>query len=53
VTTLNGVAALIGFATFREEQFVAYTLMVAFAVIMHVELSQGSRQWAWAKQDQL
>ena len=41
--TLHGVAALFGFvAGIREEQLVAFTLMVAFAVIMRAELGQDS-----------
>jgi hypothetical protein len=43
LVTLHGVAALFGFVTgIREEQLVAFTLMVAFGVIMRAELGQDS-----------
>jgi hypothetical protein len=50
--TLNGVAAGFGFfARIREEQLVAFALMVSFAVIMSGELGQGPRKRALAEQD--
>jgi hypothetical protein len=51
---LDSVAALFGLiAGIREKQLVAFTLMVAFAVIMRAELSQSPQQRALAEQDQL
>ena len=38
-------------AGIREKQLVAFTLMVAFAVIMRAELGQDSRQRARAEQN--
>src|SRR5579862_9701556 len=47
LVTLYGVAALFGFiAGIREKQLVAFTLMVAFAVIVCAELGQSPQQRA-------
>ena len=44
LVTLNGAAVLFGFiASIREKQLVAFTLMVAFAVIMRAELLEARR----------
>src|ERR1700685_2017356 len=39
-------------ASLREKQYVAFPLMVSFAVIMSAEFGQGPRQRALAEQDQ-
>ena len=52
--TSSGAVALFAFLTsLREKQFVAFPLMVSFAVIMRAELGQGPRQRAFAEQNQL
>ena len=54
LATLNRVAARFGFmAGIREQQLVAFTLMVSFAVIMRAELGQSPLQRALAEQNQL
>jgi len=54
LATLNRVAARFGFiGGVREQQLVAFTLMVAFAVIMRAELDQSPHQWTLAEKDQL
>jgi hypothetical protein len=50
LATLNGVAARFGFiGGIREQQLVAFTLMVAFAVIMRAELGQSPHQGTFAE----
>jgi len=53
LATLNRLAARFGFiGGIREQQLVAFTLMVAFAVIMRAELDQSPQQRALTEQNQ-